>query len=172
MCSDPMRGNWELWHLSRPEQFFAYCLGYLRAALRNELVEEDQDLPFEWPDAAASLMLLAHAVELFLKGAILHRASILETTHDLRRLKAQYDALFPEDEFRWQLPFHTEYMEMSHREIAQLQKKEPKPSILYRYPEDFYGQAWRGVFGYKKSENTPWDIYGEIIELQRKVLRT
>ena len=167
-----MRGNWELWHLSRPEQFFAYSLGYLRAALRNELVDEHEDLPFEWPDAAASLMLLAHAVELFLKGAILHRSGRLGKTHDLRGLKAQYDALFPEEEFRWELPFQTEYLEMSPEEIEKSQKEEPNPSVLYRYPDNFYNQPWRGVFGYKKGEHIPWGVYDEIIELQRRVLRT
>ena len=167
-----MRGNWEVWHLTRPEQFFSYASGYLRAAIRNEESEESEELPFEWSDAAASLMLLAHAVELFLKGAILHRSGALQKGHNLRCLKNRYDELFTEPQFQWVLPFQTEYLEMSDEEIEEAKRSEPIPSVLYRYPEDFYEKPWHGVFGYEKGEHIPWDVLEQILELQQLILRT
>lgn len=172
MCSDTMQGNWELWHLPRAEQFFAYANGYLRAALRNELVDESEELPFDWPDAAASLMLLAHGVELFLKGAIVYRSGDVHSTHDLKQLKDRYDELFDEDQLQWELPFHTEYIDIPEEQLLELQKKEPDPSVLYRYPEDSRGEPWLGVFGYERGEHIPWDVYEEIRELQKRITST
>ena len=136
-----MIGNWELYDIPFPQRFTSYAWAYLRSATHmcEDMVVNPKQYGF--PDANVTLLLAAHSIELFLKGAILRRnASYNIITHSLEKLKQEYDRLYPDQVFRWQIPFRTEYAGiLEHEEIAFAKtvptEKEP-PSIRYRYPMD------------------------------------
>lgn len=139
----------EIHHLSVPSRFFSYAHAYRNAAyaLCEKMALNNESC--SWPNASVVLMLASHAVELFLKGAILVRdpAAILDH-HRIDELSDEYSKLFPETSFLWQIPFKTEYVGMPEEEIDTLKKKTPIPSILYRYPVDKDGIAWKGLYGF------------------------
>jgi hypothetical protein len=91
-----------------------------------------------YTDAAVALHLATHSVELFLKGAILLRNKQAKLSHDLDKLKGEYDTLFPETEFAWDAPFRTEYLGMDAQQLAQAKERSRKrgeiPSNIFRYP--------------------------------------
>ena len=139
----------EIHHLSIPDRYFAYARAYRNAAqaLCEKMTLNDGSC--SWPNASVVLMLAAHAVELFLKGAILARDPVaILNHHQIDELGHEYSKLFPETSFLWQIPFKTEYVGIPEEEIDTLKKKTPIPSILYRYPVDKDGTAWKGLFGF------------------------
>lgn len=162
-----MIGNWEISSLSVPERFFEYAHSYLEASIA--LCKEMELKPSKrtWPNACVTIMLSAHSVELFLKGAISIRDPKRKTTgHRLMDLKTVYDDLCPEKELSWDVPFQTEYLGMSEEEAAALAKKEPVPSVQYRYPVDLNGTEWNGAEGF-----TPDDYRILLFELKKEFER-
>jgi hypothetical protein len=143
-------GNWQIAHLREPERFILYAGAYLessRSVCLRMRAEEDENT---WPNAAVAMMLAAHAVELFLKGAIVSRdPKMLAKIHRIDQLAETYFGLFPEEEFAFEVPFQGEYPGFSEDEIATLKKEEPAPSILFRYPVKSQGVEWQGVHGFE-----------------------
>lgn len=145
-----MIGNWEISDLSRPARYIVYAKAYLQASISvcGDMAKHKSQQT--WPDACVTMLLASHSVELFLKGAILGRDAKRELkTHNLAELKRIYDALFPEEKFGWEIPFRTEYLGFSAEEAAALEKKQPLPSILYRYPFDREDGQWAGIHGFE-----------------------
>ena len=145
-----MTGNWQIAHLSESQRFILYAGAYLEASrsvcLRMRKEEEENT----WPNAAVATMLAAHAVELFLKGAIVSRdPKALAKIHRIDQLAETYFNLFPEDEFAFVVPFQSEYPGFSEDEIATLKKEEPIPSILFRYPVKSHDVEWQGIHGFE-----------------------
>ena len=71
----------------------------------------DDPATFTWPHGSVVLMLGAHAVELFLKGALLKRDPGLDVWnhgHNIETLKDEYRSHFPESVFEWDIPFASE----------------------------------------------------------------
>jgi len=95
-------------------------------------------------------LLAAHAVELFIKGAVLSRdpCALLEG-HLLEQLSDEYRKRFPEPSFEWDIPFKVEYPGIAEADIEALRKATPVPSILYRYPVSRGGKEWNGAFGFE-----------------------
>lgn len=109
-------------------------------------------------------MLAAHAVELFLKGALLKRNPGLDVWnhgHNIDTLQDEYRSNFKESVFEWEIPFSQltvdEWVAMkagwkplTDEQIkeARARQKMPTPSILYRYPVDRGGKEWTGLYGF------------------------
>jgi hypothetical protein len=103
-----------------------------------------------WPNAAVALMLAAHATELFLKGAILSRAPAgFKKHHSIEELAETFERLFPEPGLRLDVPFRCLNLDELDDEMLRFFKKEPTPSVLYRYPVENPGVEWRSVSGFE-----------------------
>lgn len=143
----------EIQELSAPEKLFAYAGAYLSASRSLCEKMEADALSNTWPNAAVVIMLATHAVELFLKGAVLSRspkANVWAHGHYLDKLAADYRLHFPEPEFVWDIPFQAEFpVGLAETEIEALKAQMPPPSILYRYPVEKGGGEWRGIYGFE-----------------------
>ena len=113
-------------------------------------------------------MLAAHAVELFLKGAVLKRnpsANFKDYGHSMDDLSTDYRSLYPEPSFKWDIPFSSGLTEeewmtlmrdlfpgLTEAEMARIKgvkEATPDPSILYRYPVQKGGGEWPGLYGFE-----------------------
>ena len=143
-------GNWEIAHVSEPQRFVLYAHAYLSSArLSCEQMATDA-AQRTWPNATVVLLLAAHSVELFLKGAILCRdAQAKVGDHRIDLLTEKYQQLYPESALEFDVPFRTEYASISEAEIQALKKTEPVPSVLFRYPVRKPGEEWQGVHAFE-----------------------
>ena len=147
--------NWEIKGLSDSERYFLYADSYLHASRSLTLRMREDETERTWPLASVALMLAAHSVELFLKGALISRAPDLlagikgPDRHRINILAEAYFRAFPEDDFAFAVPFQSEYPDITDEEIANLKKEEPVPSILYRYPIESPGKEWPGLQGFE-----------------------
>lgn len=157
--------------LQVPEQLFAYADAYrsAAAALCKQMMSDAT--PCTWPNAAVVLMLTAHAVELFLKGAILKRSpstDVWTRGHNIDDLSADYRVQLPEPLFKWDIPFTSGLTEaewkaqmkavhpsLTEAEIERLKAATPAPSIRYRYPAEKGGQEWRVIEGFEPHSFLP-----------------
>lgn len=142
----------EMSNLTVPQRFFEYAIAYRNAAeaMCSSMVE-DRKLR-TWPNANVVLLLAAHSIELFLKGAILSRDPLAKIEHHfLDALGTEYKRLFPESQFRWEIPFRAEWGDLSEAEIQAVRKTSPVPSMLYRFPVSKGGKEWNGAFGFEAS---------------------
>jgi len=139
----------ELRHLSVPERFFAYAWAYRNAAAAQCLEMASDHEACTWPNATVVLLLAAHAVELFLKGAILHHDPTADVWHHrIDALSREYLRRFPNSAFSWSVPFKSEYLGMTEAEIQEAEKTMLVPSILYRYPVSKGGEEWKTAIGF------------------------
>lgn len=144
-----MIGNWEISRLDVPERFFAYADAYLQAAIGACLSIKEHESRQTWPNAAVVLLLSAHSVELFLKGAILCKSpDEALITHRIDDLAQRYRYLYPGEEFLFDIPFETDYSLISPELVSELRKDEVVPSIMYRYPTDRDQTDWKVVSGF------------------------
>ena len=128
-----------------------YADSYLQTSRSVVMRMCEDEAERTWPAASVALMLAAHSVELFLKGAIIARdpdslsAVKARDQHRIDVLAKTYFQVFPEEDFAFEIPFQSEYPDFTDEEIAALKKEEPVPSILYRYPVKSPGQEWPGM---------------------------
>ena len=145
----------EIRHLSVPARFFAYAWAYRNAAaaLCLEMVDREYRT---WPNATVVLLLAAHAVELFLKGAILSRDPTADVWHHrIDALSREYAKRFPQASFSWDIPFKTDYLGMTEAQIEEAEKTTLVPSVLYRYPVSKGGEDWKTAIGFIPIEFVP-----------------
>ena len=148
-----MIGSWDTESLSRPKQFADLANAYLDSAilLCSEISKGSFSATFSRGRVVFFLSL--HSVELFLKGAILKRSpSVAVHTHVLRDLQRTYDDLYPEDQFRWDLPFRIEYLGFTAQEVKTMLKSERSLDQMYRYPIERKGNPWRGIVGFEAKD--------------------
>ncbi|WP_141674177.1 hypothetical protein [Dissulfuribacter thermophilus] len=157
-----MMTDLELLKLSIPDRYFKYSKAYGSAAkILAERIVKDKDQA-TWPNAAVILMLTAHSVELFLKGAILKKDSKADRKirhHHIESLYEMYCEIYKDEKYSFNLPFKTEYLGMSQAEIDVLKKNRNKknrnkysePSVLYRYPTASGESEWEGVYAFEAS---------------------
>jgi hypothetical protein len=146
-------GSWDTESLSSPEQFADLANAYLDSAilLCSETIKGTFSATFS--RGRVVLFLSLHSVELFLKGAILKRSpSAALNTHVLRELQRTYNELYPEDQFRWELPFRIEYLGFTAQEVKTMLKRERPLDQMYRYPSDSKGNPWRGIIGFEAKD--------------------
>jgi HEPN domain-containing protein len=130
------------------EQFSAYAIAYLDSAQRlcDLLARSHRKATYE--RGAVVLFLAAHAVELFLKGAIVRKAPKERFSHDLEHLIRRYRALYPGKKFQLEVPFSTALPpEMTAEEKRRLKEHIAAPGELYRYPIDKAYKPWSGAYG-------------------------
>jgi hypothetical protein len=161
----------DIQHLQEPEQLFAYADAYRSAAAAMCQQMTSDAAHSTWPNAVVVLMLTAHAVELFLKGALLKRspAASFRNTHNIDFLSENYRLQFEGPSFEWDIPFNSGLTEakrielmaeafpsLTESEIKEMSKEMGKkqaasrpPSIVYRYPTDGSGTEWRGNEGFE-----------------------
>lgn len=145
-----MLGNWHIAHASESQRYVLSAKAYLQSstALCREMIDKESHCT--WPNASVVLLLAAHSVELFLKGAILSRdPSARIGHHRISVLAERYQALFKEPEFEFDIPFRTEYLGFVEAEIEALKKTEPVPSIMFRYPVASHGVEWLGLYAFE-----------------------
>lgn len=161
----PILTQSEIWQLSVPERLFSYADAYRRASTVLCQKMKEDSVSFTWPNAAVVLMLAAHALELFLKGALLKKNPTLNVwshRHNLDRLKEEYKANFQDPMFKWDIPFTCQLtpeewiagmMELNpgltEEDLRGVKPIPPPPSIMYRYPVDQAGKEWRGLYGFE-----------------------
>ena len=141
-----MISSWEIDNLCESQQFFAFSRAYLKSSIALcSRIQRLRRTP-RYPDATVVLFLARHAVELFLKGAIIARSPKAKLHHDLERLKSKYDQLYCEAQFSWTLPFTTEFPGMSPAQLSKAKKHTLPCEQVFRYPIDNAGAKWTGVF--------------------------
>jgi len=145
------------WHMVSPEprgvkpehiECAEYALAYLDAALVLSLRLSENPEAVNFAAASVPMYLQAHAVEQFLKGAVLRRSPEERFGHDLEHLYNRYVKLYSGKRYAFtKPPFQADYGDLSAVEIALAKKLAPGPEGLYRYPRDKEGQHWHGAFG-------------------------
>ena len=141
--------NARLSSLAPAKQFDSLAFAYLDSAqaLCDALADSPNEATFE--KGKVVLYLAAHAIELYLKGAILRKAPEERFAHDLEHIHNRYRALYPAQRFALTtMPFTTEYPGMTKQEIAEAKREQPDPSELYRYPVDKTGEPWETALGF------------------------
>jgi len=126
----------------------AYAEAYRRAAetICSEMMQDAG--AYTWPTASVVLMLSAHAVEIFLKGAIHHRDPTAHFgSHDIAYLEREYRSRFPEASFELDVLFKVEAFGATEEELKELKSMVPPPSILYRYPVK-KGREYEAALGF------------------------
>lgn len=96
------------------------------------------DLPRTFAHAQTTHFIFDHAIELFLKGAILKSTGKFEASHDLQSLFGRYRNLYPTKAFEFTI------------RIAETVKVSPQSphSEFPRYPVDTDGNVWGGYNAY------------------------
>ncbi|MEZ5942557.1 MAG: hypothetical protein R3C18_14275 [Planctomycetaceae bacterium] len=96
------------------------------------------DLTATFAHAQTTHFLFDHAVELFLKGAILKSTGDIENTHHLQPLYGRYRNLYPQKKF-----------ELTGRILDAVKANPHSPhSEFPRYPVDTDGNIWEGYNAY------------------------
>lgn len=132
------------------DQFASFAIAYLDSAQRlcNVLARSPKKATFQ--RGAVVLYLSSHALELFLKGAILRKAPNERFNHDLVHLYNRYKVLFPSRRFAFtKQRFETKYLGMTTTQIAQAKVDKPHIGELYRYPKDKAGKSWKALLGFE-----------------------
>jgi hypothetical protein len=100
------------------------------------------DLPQTFAHAQTTHFLFDHAVELFLKGAILKFTGKIQKTHNLQPLHKQYRKLYPKKAFEFTGRIH---------ETVKENPQSPH-SKFPRYRVDAKGNVWQGYNAYTLEE--------------------
>lgn len=133
----------EIRDLPVPEQFFQFADAYLKAAIMQCDIVAQPPSYGRWPDAAVVLHLAAHAIELFLKAAILLRepgAEPASAGHDIGKLTRKFRELYPEPEFDWEIPFSAADLDQDVPRTIKYERA--MQSMVYRYPLKKKHEQW------------------------------
>ena len=131
-----------------PLQFALFADAYLDSAARLCKALKRSTRKLSYPRGAVVLSLTFHAVELFLKAAILQKNLKGKLHHDIERLESTYRLLYPEGQFQLDVPFKTEFLGFQSEEIAKKRLALPQDQ-LNRYPCNKSGRNWGGVFAFE-----------------------
>ena len=123
---------------TKPQLFFRLATAYADSSHQIVRSMLAGDLPQTFAHAQTTHFLFDHAMELFLKGAILKVTGAIENTHHLQQLYARYRKLYPKKAFEFTIRI-TETVEA---------KPQSPYSGFPRYPVDTDGNAWEGYNAY------------------------
>jgi hypothetical protein len=126
---------------TKPELFFRLATAYADSSHQIVRSMLAGDLPQTFAHAQTMHFLFDHAVELFLKGAILKSTGEIKRVnrpHDLQPLYSRYRKLYPKKDFDFR------------GRIVETVKRNPKSphSEFPRYPVDIEGNVWKGYNAY------------------------
>jgi hypothetical protein len=136
----------ELRDLKDHEQLFEFAFAYLNASqlICNNMVE-NRELR-NWAFSSVVLFNAAHAIELFLKAALLRKNTELDLSdfgHNIDKLAEEYETQFTEEELQWNIPFRFALPIANSKEEKDFFKTHiAHPSIENRYPFHSVGNQW------------------------------
>lgn len=161
-CSDKMAKSDLENGIPEAKRYINYAQAYLQASLASccRMVERRESN--NWPNASVVLMLAAHSLEHFMKGALLAKGSIC-WSHDLEGLHEQYVQEYPGNDFELKNPFKVDYIGFEETEVAAIRSSAGIPSIRYRYPVKKPGCEWG-----EASEMCPTEFMGILDELNER----
>lgn len=150
------------------ESYFSMSMAYLDI---GEYSSKKDDNTGEYQNAVA--YQLYHALELFVKYAILKNTGKVKNIHDFSKLFSEYDSLYPEDEFRIEHPFDfTSYesceLNIGEQEMYEKHINQFKPEIMdqhLRYPPD----DKTGGYSYKIDADYFNLIKEKLMEIRSKI---
>jgi hypothetical protein len=168
-----MVGSWQIENSSMPLQFVLFADAYLDSAARLCKAFKRSTRKLSYPRGAVVLSLAFHALELFLKAAILQKNPKEKLHHDVERLESIYRLLYPGDQFQLDVPFKTEFLGFQPEEIAKKRLAFPQDQ-LNRYPCDKSGRNWGGVFAFEPISFLPVieQLQRDFERLQRLIFTT
>lgn len=145
-------GNWELSGKDLTDQFFSFSEAYLDSARRLCVVLKRSTKKATYTRGCVVLYLTFHAVELFLKGAILAENPKEKLSHNIDGYYRRYNSLYPNERYRFGLPFRTEYLGLEPEIVELVKKQQPPSDQLHKYPTDKRGNEWEGAFAFEPIE--------------------
>ena len=158
-------GQWELEGKSISEKFFAYSEAYLDSAetLCDQIAKSEEKQTYT--RGLVVLYLTFHAVELFLKAAILKKAPNEPLNHKIENYEKRYKNLYPAKRFTLEIPFKSEYIGLNPTEIANIEAETnlAPPDQLNKYPVDRNGSEWNEINAFE-----PYSFLKELINLKAK----
>lgn len=121
------------------ESYFPMCIAYLEIGIISSGNANDTG---EYQNAVA--YQLYHALELFVKYAILKKTGHVNKTHDFTELFKEYDYLYPDEDCRIEHPFEFSKYEscelnLNEKDAYEKHIKQFKPKFMdqhLRYPPD------------------------------------
>jgi len=151
----------DLASLTIPLKFVSLSDAYLDSASRLCTVLKRSPKKSNYVRGCVVLYLRDHAIELFLKGAILEREPNKKLLyHDIQDLSKIYNDLYEQDEYEFHAPFISrkkgdlsefyspEDIEKVKNHIKKSEWKNPSEQ-RYRYPGNREGQPWDGAVGFE-----------------------
>lgn len=152
----------EIASLSIPLQYLLFSHAYLDSASRLCAVLKRSSRKSNYARGSVVLYLTFHAIELFLKGAILERSPNTSVkTHDVEALRKRYNNLYPGMKYAFHAPFISEEDEADLNALLgpevikefQIHIKNSKQNNpwhqRHQYPRNLEGQPWAGAVGFE-----------------------
>ncbi len=142
-------GPWEFKDKTVSEKFFIYSEAYLNSA--GSLCDLIASSPNKqsYANGVVILYLTFHAVELFLKAAVLTKSPNEPLNHKIEKYQNRYNKLYPAKRFKLEIPFKTEDLDIEKYETAQIDIKLPPQDQVNRYPVDKEGKEWNQPFAFE-----------------------
>ena len=171
----------DLAFLSIPLRFLSLSDAYLDSALRLCTVLKRSPRKSNYARSSVVLYLTFHAIELFLKSAILERKPNEKLGHhDMQALSKRYKNLYLGKKYEFHAPFiggdagdlsdddlralyGSEHIEEVRKHIKESKKKNPWDQ-RHRYPCNNEGQPWGGYVGFE-----PGSFLAEIKKLKADI---
>ena len=169
----------DLASLSIPRRFLSFSDAYLDSASRLCTVLKRSPRKSNYARGSVVLYLTFHAIELFLKGAILEQKPNEKLgNHDIQGLSNRYNKLYKGKKYKFHAPFissggkadFSEFFSPKDLEEVKVYIKESKQKNpldqRHRYPGNKEGQPWDGAVGFE-----PGACLVEIKELKADIAR-
>jgi len=133
------------------QKFFIYSEAYLNSAESLCEVITNSAEKQNYAQGLVVLYLTFHAVELFLKAAILNKEPSEPLNHKIEKYEKRYKNLYPGKRFTLNIPFETEYIGLQPTEIAEIEAEAniTPPDQLNRYPVDRSGKEWNELHAFE-----------------------
>ena len=147
--------SWDSDNLTVPQKHLSLSEAYIQASiiLCTELVKDPDTETYE---KGCVVMFNARlGVELFLKAALLKINPGTKLHHDIDSLALEYSRLYPEDTFRWSIPFTSEKLGAKSKE----ELNESRKRLRQEYPQD---QALRYPINKQKEEWAALSVFSAI----------
>ena len=130
--------NYNIGDYSKTQLFFRLAVGYTDSSHRLFSSMLANELPKSFAHAQVAHFFLDHALELFLKGALLKKGENLRNTHHLEQLYNRYCKLYPNNTYNFTGRIQetiTDVTDSPHSEFP-------------RYPVNTNGEIWAGYNAY------------------------
>lgn len=110
MATKEMIGSWELNGLDEASLDRVLSFANLDAGIALCEAMNEETYPATFSHAKVIMSLAYHGIELFLKYGIRRRTGKMEPHHYLRELRSEYEALYLDKSFHFDVAFVTHYL--------------------------------------------------------------